>query len=119
MSEKNNHKDVEVNNNPSDKATREKALLDDATSRKSNQKTNQGKDALTNSTTSPTPENDIHKDVEDSNNSYYKVSNNKIIPDDATSDKRYQNVNEVQDTSNDTNKNPEDNKNQITSPEKR
>ena len=34
--DKNNHKDVEGNNNLSDEATREKELLDDATSDKSN-----------------------------------------------------------------------------------
>ena len=42
-----------------------------------------------------------------------KASNNKILPDDATYNKSNQNANEVQDTSN-----PENNKNQIISPEK-
>ena len=37
---------------------------------------NQGKYALMNSTSNPAPEKDIHKDVEDSNNSDGKVSNN-------------------------------------------
>ena len=37
---KNNHKDVEGNNNPSDEATKEKVPPDDATSAKSNKKTN-------------------------------------------------------------------------------
>ena len=71
-----------------------------------------------NSTTNPAPEKEIHKDVEDSNNLEAKASNNKILPDDATYNKSNQNINEVQDTSNDTNKNSENNKNQIISPEK-
>ena len=37
---------MEDNNNPSDEATKEKVLPDYATYDKSNQKTNQGKDAL-------------------------------------------------------------------------
>ena len=80
--------------------------------------TNQDKDDLMNSTTNPEIEKDVHKDVEDSNNLEDKTSNNKILPDDATYDKSNQNAKEVQDTSNNTNKNPEDNKNQIISPEK-
>ena len=71
-----------------------------------------------NLTTNPAPEKDIHKDVEESNNSEDKESNNKILPDDATYDKSNQNANEVQDTSSDANKNPKDKKNQIISPEK-
>ena len=101
---KKNHKDVEGNNNPSDEPTRERVLLDDVTSDKSNQKINQCKDALMNSTKNPAPEIVIHKDVEDYNNSDDKASNKLILPDDATSDKSNQNANEVQDTPNDTNK---------------
>ena len=58
--DKNNHKDVEGNNNRRDEATIEKELLDNATSDKSNQKTNKGKDDLTNSTINPSPEKSIH-----------------------------------------------------------
>ena len=60
----------------------------------------------------------IRKDVKDINNLDDKASNNKILSDDATYDKSNQNSNKVQDTSNDTNKNPDDNKNQIISPQK-
>ena len=42
----------------------------------------------------------------------------KILPDDATYNKSNLNANKVQDTSNDTNTNPENDKNQIISPEK-
>ena len=56
-----------------------------------------------NSTTNPVPAKDVHKDIEDSNNSNDKASNNKILPDDATYNKSKQNANEAQDTSNDTN----------------
>ena len=45
---KNNYEDVEGNKNPIDKTTKKIVLLDDATSHKSNQKINHGKDALMN-----------------------------------------------------------------------
>ena len=87
----NNQKDVDGNNNPSDETTREKLPLDDATSDKSNKKTNQSKDVLMNSTTNQAPEKNIHKDIEDGNDSNDKASNNKMLPDDATCDKSNQN----------------------------
>ena len=49
--------------NPSDE--NEKDLPDDATSGKRNQKTSQGKDDLTSSTTNPSTEKNVHKDTED------------------------------------------------------
>ena len=83
-------------------------------SSKNNQ--NQGKDALKDSTKNQALENNIHKDVEDSNNPDDEAFEKKVLPDDATSDKSNQNINQGQDTLNDTNKNLEDKKsNDITS----
>ena len=108
MSENNNYKDVERNKNLIDEATKKIELPDDATSYKRNQNINQGKDAAMNSTTNQAPEKDIHEDLEYSNNLEEKASNNKNLTGDSTYDKSNQNTNEVQDISNDTNKNPED-----------
>ena len=77
---------------------------------------NQGKDALKDSTKNQASEKNIHKDIQGRNRPDYKASKKKVQPDDATSDKCKQNTNQVQDTSNDTNKNTEDNENQIRSP---
>ena len=49
------------------------------------------------STTNQASEQNINKDIKDSNNSDDKVSENKILPDDTNLDKNYQNTNQVQD----------------------
>ena len=77
---------------------------------------NEGKDVLDDSTKNQAFDKNSHKDVDGSNNPDYKASKKKVLPDDATSDKSNRNTNQVQDTSNDTNKNPEDNHNQIILP---
>ena len=53
-------------------------------------------------------EQNINKDIGHSNNLDDKASKNKILPDDVNSDKNYQNTNQEQNTSNDTNSNTED-----------